>query len=120
MQDAWLGLTNAGAPCTMSGFVGLQLLTASGQRRETTVTRSERPSQLIFLGTGQTAWTVMEWSFVGNADEMDTDPPCAPKADAVLVTPPGESDALRIVEDIRVICRHGEIFLNPMAPAKSF
>jgi hypothetical protein len=117
MQDAWLSLTNTGAPCTMSGFVGLQLLTASGQRRETTVVRSERRAQQIILGTGQTAWTVMEWRFMAAPDEQST---CAPKADAVLVTPPGESDALRVVENIRVICRHGEIFLHPMSPAQSF
>jgi hypothetical protein len=43
-QLARLGLTNVGARCTMSGYVGLQLLAANGQPRETGVTHCRRPS----------------------------------------------------------------------------
>ncbi len=117
-QDAWLSLFNTGPRCTLSGFVGLQLLTADGQPRETRVTRSPDKPARVVLATGDTAWTLLVWSFMPHPDEADTEPLCGPKADAVQVTPPNQSDGLRIVENIRVICNHGEIFLRPLTATR--
>jgi len=114
-QLARLGLTNVGARCTMSGYVGLQLLAANGQPRETGVTHVGGPAELVTLDPGRTAWALIVWMFTPSPDEEDTVPLCGPRPTAALVTPPGASGTVRITEDFGTVCRHGAVDTNAVS-----
>lgn len=115
--QARVKLTNNGDNCTMSGFVDVRLL-ADGQPRETKVTRRNAPGQTVTLGKGDVAWVGFSWIFSPDADEADKQPLCGPRATGALVTPPGSSTPLRVTGNIGVVCRHGEIDLNPITKVR--
>ena len=114
--QARVKLTNTGNRCTMSGYLSIQLL-ANDQPRETNVKHSDGPNETVTLNKGDSAWTIIVWSFLPNADE-DTNPPCNPRATGALVTPPGGSGSIRIAEDFGVLCKHGEIYTRPVSATR--
>lgn len=91
------GLTNHGAaPCTLYGFPGLQLVSASGALLPTTVIRGQYevvstvPDTVVTLAPGAQAYTYFMYSHVlgGGA------PSVCPPAETVDVTPPGAYHSL--------------------------
>jgi hypothetical protein len=117
-QSARVRLTNTGARCTMSGYIGLQLLAADGQPRETSIVRTGGAPERLTLDRGQTAWALLDWMFTPNADEENTEPLCGPKPAAALVTPPGATGTIRITEDFGTVCRHGQVYTSPVTATR--
>ena len=117
-QSARVRLTNTGARCTMSGYIGLQLLTADGQPRETSIVRTGSSPERLTLNRGQTAWALIDWMFTPNADEANTEPLCGPKPATALVTPPGVTGTIRITEDFGTVCRHGQVYTSPVTATR--
>jgi hypothetical protein len=115
--QARVKLTNTGNRCTMSGYINIQLL-ANGSPRETKVTKSGDAAETVTLNKGDSAWAIIAWSFLPNADEQGTEPVCAPKATGALVTPPGGTGTIRIAEDFGVICSHGELYTRPVSATR--
>jgi hypothetical protein len=56
--------------------------------------------------------------FTPDAEEENTEPLCAPKPVAALVTPPGAAGTIRITEDFGAVCRHGEVYTSPVTTAR--
>ena len=114
MAYADLGLTNeAGHPCRMYGYPGMQLLGADGSPLPTTVLRDGSVKPTLFtLQPGDTGWARLTWSVVPDADETA---PCAPDARLLWVTPPDEYTQLTIQVTMNV-CHHGEILTGPTHP----
>ena len=116
-QSARVRLTNKGARCTMSGYIGLQLL-ANGKPRETSLVHAGGSPKRLTLDRGQTAWALIDWMFTPDPDEQDTEPMCAPKPTAALVTPPGVAGTIRITENFGTLCRHGEIYTSSVTTTR--
>lgn len=114
-QIARVRLTNTGSRCTMSGYIGIQLLDANGRPRETKLVRTGDAQERLTLDRGQSAWTLIDWMTTPGPDEDDSTPLCRPRPTAALVTPPGVTGAIHIDEDFRTVCRHGEIYLAPVS-----
>jgi len=117
-QAARVRLTNTGARCTMSGYLGMQLLAANGQPRETSVVHGGSSPKRVTLGRGETAWAEFGWVFMPDPDEENTEPLCGPKPTAALVTPPGVSGTIRITENFGRLCQHGEIYVFPVTATR--
>lgn len=115
-QDARVKLSNTGDRCTLTGYVKLQLF-AGTQARETRTVESNGPPRTVTLDRGQSAWAQISWSFLPAADEQ-TEPYCSPRATAIAVTPPGQSDSIRVTEPFRAICQHGEIYMSPLSATR--
>jgi hypothetical protein len=119
-------LTNTGSvSCGLQGFVRMQMLDEVGQPLRTRVvpnggifSNQPPPTRLTFpprMAGGVKAASTFEvaYSNVRQAQE----PPC-PDADQLLVTPPGELDALTIpVEGWSLApCNGGELNVTPLRP----
>jgi hypothetical protein len=115
-QDARVRLTNNGDRCSITGYVKLQLF-AGSQPRETKVVESNGPPKTVFLDRGQSAWAQIAWSFLPAADEQQ-EPICSPRATSAAVTPPGQSDSIRVTEQFRAVCNHGEIYVSPVSATR--
>jgi hypothetical protein len=115
-QDARVKLFNSGERCALSGYVKLQLF-AGPEPRETKVVEANGPAKTVTLDRGQSAWAQIAWSFLPAADEQ-TEPHCLPRATSVAVTPPGQSDSLRVTHPFRAVCQHGEIYMSPVSATR--
>jgi hypothetical protein len=116
-QSARVKFTNTGNSCTMSGYIGLQLL-ANGQPRETRLVHAGGPPQTVTLHKGGVAWALIDWMFTPDPDETDTDPICAPRPTGALVAPPGASGSIRVAEDFGTLCRHGQVYTSPVSTTR--
>lgn len=113
---AVLQLTNAGgAPCTVSGVPGLQLLTAQGRAVPTSVTpdTSTATVQTLTLPPGASAWSRLGWGAVpGQGDAASG--PCQPTPSQVAVTPPGQSGSVTTAWAYGSVCEQGKIRVTPL------
>jgi hypothetical protein len=114
-QDALLGLTNNGAPCTMYGYVGMQLYTEYSKALPTKVVRADdtpvgKPTHFT-LPKGQTAWTILEWFETPAGDE---DSECGGKVFGQKIIPPDETTQLTTSTEMGHVCDHGTVNLGPM------
>lgn len=121
-----LVLTNRSArTCTVTGYVGLQLLGASGQPLPTTTARSGiAPPRSIPLPPGGAASTTLHYSVVPGPGDAPTSP-CQPVPVALLVTPPDETTQLSV--DLAAppglgdqgVCEVGHLDVDPLVPGTS-
>jgi hypothetical protein len=116
-QDARLRLTNGGNRCTLTGFARLQLF-AGQEPRETKVVEFDGPAKTVTLDRGQSAWAHIAWRFQPMPDEQGVEPLCGPRPTSAAVTPPGQNESIRVTEDFRRVCWHGEVLVSPMSTTR--
>lgn len=116
-QDARVRFINSGDRCTMTGYIKIQLF-AGQEPRETKVTESNGPPKTVTLARGQTAWAQIMWGFQPAPDEQDKEPVCGARPTAAALTPPGESQSVRVSEQFGRVCNHGEIFMSPVTATR--
>lgn len=113
-----VGMTNTSpATCTMQGYPGMQLLSASGAQIPTTVVRDQAPfpsaaanaaPSLVSLAPGTSARFSIQWSDVPVGGE--TVCPASTKSE---VTPP--TDTAFAVMTLRIApCDHGTVHVSPV------
>lgn len=116
---AVLSLTNTGtSPCVIFGYGGVQLLDAAGKPVPTRQVRDPQHKPLrVLLQPGGAADSTLHWSVVPSGSESTTGA-CQPTAAALLVTPPDETEPLKIAWNSGPVCQQGRIDQGAYAPAK--
>jgi hypothetical protein len=113
-RNAFVTFTNNGsAPCTMFGYIGLQLLDAQGDDVPTDVVRSAGPEALVTLDPGGQAYTTLQWGVIASGNEPD-DGPCEPDPAEIEITSPNETTSLVQPWDNGPVCAEGEINTVPV------
>ena len=106
--------STASAPCTLGGYPGMQMLSASGSPLPTTVVRKGNYSftamaaTTVALGPGQTAYFNIGYSDV----PVDSETTC-PTSASVQVTPPNATDHL-VVTAALAPCGGGTLVVSPV------
>lgn len=105
---------NGGQPCTMLGFIGMQLRGMGGATLPTNVVRnSSVPSSTVTLAPGAKAFTVLHWGAVASGNEP-TNGPCQPTPNQVQITPPNNTSFLVQPWTFGEVCQQGQIDVNAM------
>ncbi|HEY6317076.1 MAG TPA: DUF4232 domain-containing protein [Acidimicrobiia bacterium] len=120
MPDAGAGqryvtlvLTNTGATCQLTGYVGLQLLAAGGAPIPTLVAPDTGRLVPVTLAPGGTASTPLHWAGIPLSDEAQTGP-CEPQPTQVEITPPDQTQSLTTAWTLDPVCGHGRIDVSPL------
>lgn len=103
------------SPCTMLGYIGLQLVGMSGSL-PTSVTRNNNPGfpkVVITIAPGSQAFTVLHWAGIPAPDEPQGGQ-CEPTPQQVRITPPNETNFLLESWTFGEVCYHGTIDVNAM------
>ncbi len=109
-----LVLTNAGAPCQTSGYIGMQLLGPGNQPIPTVIARStQSPVVTVTLASGAQASTQLHWAGIPLSDEAQTGP-CEPNPTQAQVTPPNEFQSAVVPWSLGPVCGHGRIDAQPL------
>ena len=104
---------NGGAPCTMFGYIGLQLLDGSGADIPTDVVRGPGPKNLVTLNPGGQAYTTLQWGAIASGNEPD-DGPCEPNPAQIEITSPNATSSLTQPWNNGPVCAQGEIDTVPV------
>jgi Protein of unknown function (DUF4232) len=113
-RNAYVTFTNnGGAPCTMFGYVGLQLLDSSGDDIPTDVVRGPGPNDLVTLNPGGQASTTLQWSAIASGNEPD-DGPCEANPAQIEITSPNATSSLTQPWNNGPVCGQGEINTVPI------
>lgn len=115
---AQIMLTNDGASaCTMSGYIGMQLLGSSGALLPTNVVRVPGNEQVVALPPGASAVVIAQFSpdMPGAGDA--TSGPCQPVATSTRVTPPDDTQYLVVPGPNSSVCQRGTINIQPVETA---
>lgn len=105
---------NGAAPCSMLGYLGLQLLDEGGVHVATTVVRTTgAPKALVVLAPGGQAFTTLHWGVVPG-DGEPADGACEPTASQVEITPPNETHSLVQPWTLGLVCQQGAIDTPPV------
>ncbi len=109
-RHARLVLTNvSGRTCTLYGYGGLQLATATRQPVPTIQRRDPaHPPRLVRLAPGSKASTVLSWGAVPSGSEPVTGA-CEPLPGLLLVIPPDETTSLAVPWRFGSVCNRGTI-----------
>lgn len=120
MADAGAGqryvrlvLVDTGAPCQMTGYVGLQLLGAGGTPIPTVVSHEPGPLVPVPLASGGAASTPLHWAGIPLSDESQTGP-CEPQPAQVQITPPDQTAFVTTAWTLDPVCGHGQIDVQPL------
>ena len=93
-RNSVLVFTNNGTgPCTMNGYVGLQLQSQNGQAIPTTVVRGQGPSGLVTLQVGGQSYTTLQWGVIPSGNE-DQNGPCEANPAQIAITSPNATQSL--------------------------
>jgi hypothetical protein len=93
-RNSVLAFTNNGSgPCTMNGYVGLQLQTQNGQAIPTTVVRGQGPGGLVTLQAGGQAYTTLQWGVIPSGNENQNGP-CEANPAQIAITSPNATASL--------------------------
>lgn len=107
---------NGGQPCTMVGFIGMQLRGSGGSTLPTNVVRNaDVPTMTVTLAPNESAFTMLHWGIVAGAGEPN-DAPCQPTPTQVEITPPNETDFLVQPWTFGEVCQQGMIDVDTMQP----
>src|SRR5690606_3731940 len=119
-RSATLVVTNtSGTACTLYGYGGAELHTASGVPIPTRLTRSLEPGPtLVRLLPGFSARKDMRWTVVPTGDEP-VDEPCQVPASEIRVIPPDETSPFFVIWDLGPVCDGGRIDDSAYYPASS-
>ncbi|HYQ63192.1 MAG TPA: DUF4232 domain-containing protein [Actinophytocola sp.] len=102
--------------CTIKGFGGLQLLTATREQIPTNAERNLDPvPTLIRLNPGGEAGKRLHWTVVATGDEPTTGP-CQPVASAINVLPPDETAPFEVDYEFGSVCDHGKLETSAYYP----
>jgi hypothetical protein len=107
--------TNTGAqPCTMLGYIGMQLLGASNAKIPTNVVRVPGvPVNLVTLPPGGKSSSALQWGAIPGPGEPTTGP-CEPDPQQVQITPPNETHQLVVPWSGGPVCEQGTINAKPV------
>lgn len=102
--------------CTLSGFGGLELRSATGEPIPTNAERNLKPvPTLVRLNPGGEAGKRLQWIVTATGDEP-TSGPCQPSASSIEVLPPDETVPLRVDYAFGSVCDHGRIETSAYYP----
>lgn len=102
--------------CTISGFGGLELLTAAKEPIPTNAERTLEPAPtLVTLSPGGEAGKILQWTVVATGDEPTTGP-CQPLASSVNVLPPDQSTPFEVDYELGSVCDQGRIDTSAYFP----
>ncbi|WP_157734697.1 DUF4232 domain-containing protein [Actinopolyspora erythraea] len=99
----------AGRTCTVYGYPGLEFTGANGTALPTDVEWSADPGpSKVRLAPDESTTTTLHWGVVptGTASTGDD---CEPLPSALRVTPPDETDVLRLRWDLGRVCDNGHV-----------
>ena len=114
-RDATVVFTNTGAqPCTMLGYIGMQLLGAGGTI-PTNVVRTPGSPALVTLAPGAKASAALQWGAIAGPGEPSNGP-CEPEPQQVQVTPPNETHQIVVPWTGGSVCENGTINTKPVQP----
>lgn len=95
--------------CTLSGFGGLEMLSATKQPIPTNAQRTLEPvPSLVTLNPGAEAGKLLQWTVVATGDEPTTGP-CQPSAASINVLPPDETTPFVVDYELGSVCDKGKI-----------
>ena len=118
--EAQVVLTNVGAAvCTMFGYIGMQLLDASGAPLPTNVVRVPGTEKLVMLRPGASASVIAQFSSDVPGAGDSTTGTCQPVAKSTEITPPDERQQLVVPGPDSPVCQRGTIDIQPVTPASS-
>lgn len=115
--EARVVLTNSSsAACRTVGYVGMQLLDATGAPLPTNVVRQPGTIQQITLAPGQSASAVSQFSpdIAGQGDSTTGN--CQPVAASTELTPPNDTRFMVVPGPGQPVCEKGTIDLRPLQP----
>ena len=108
-------LTNdATSACTMSGYIGMQLLGSSGALLPTNVVRVPGNEQVVTLAPGASAVVIAQFSSDMSGAGDSTTGPCQPVATSTRVTPPDDTQYLVVPGPNSSVCQRGTINIQPV------
>jgi Domain of unknown function (DUF4232) len=107
---AKLAVTNTGSKaCTLYGYGGLQLTSATGTSTPTKLTRKPDPGpSLVTLEPGQKAYKNLHWGAVPDGSET-SEGACEPASAGAKVIPPDETEPFTVKFDFGSVCSRGAI-----------
>lgn len=107
---ATLVVTNTSTnTCTLYGYGGAELYTASGVPIPTRLTRLPDPAPaLVRLLPGSAARKDLKWTVVPTGDEP-VDEPCQVPASQLRVIPPDETSPFAVIWDLGPVCDGGRL-----------
>jgi hypothetical protein len=115
-RNAFVTFTNNGsAPCTMFGYIGLQLLDGSGNQIPTDVVRTPGPENTVTLEPGGQAYTTIQWGVIASGNEPD-DGPCEPNPAQIEITSPNATTSLVQPWNNGPVCAQGQFNTVPVLP----
>ncbi|BCJ29754.1 DUF4232 domain-containing protein [Actinocatenispora sera] len=108
-------LTNTGGSCQSSGYVGLQLVSASNGKIATSVLHdtAQRP-RTVTLKAHATMYAPASWGAVASSGESQTGN-CEPAPHGLQVALPGASGTAHAAWSYGPVCGHGAITVGPLA-----
>lgn len=109
-RAATLVVTNTSTnTCTLYGYGGAELYTASGVPIPTRLTRLPDPAPtLVRLLPGSSARKDLRWTVVPTGDEP-VDEPCQVPASQLRVIPPDETSPFSVIWDLGPVCDGGRL-----------
>jgi hypothetical protein len=114
-RNATLAFTNNGqTPCTMTGYVGLQLLYQDGTSVPTNVVRAPGTVTLVTLAPGGQAYTTLQWGVIASGNEPQNGP-CEPTAVQIQITSPNATSSLLQPWPNGPVCEQGTFNTPPVA-----
>jgi len=114
-RNATLAFTNNGqATCTMTGYVGLQLLEQDGTSVPTNVVRTPGQPTLVTLQPGGQAYTTLQWGVIASGNEPDNGP-CEPDPAQIEITSPNATTSLLQPWPNGPVCGQGTFNTVPVA-----
>lgn len=108
---------NGGAPCTLNGYSGLQLLAEDDSAVPTKLERvaNPGPTPLELAPSGKAAAN-LHWSVVPSGGEP-VDKPCQPEARKAAAIPPDDTKPMSLTWDYGPVCGGGRIEISAFYPA---
>jgi hypothetical protein len=115
-RNSVLVFTNNGTgPCTMNGYVGLQLQTQNGQAIPTNVVRGQGPGGLVTLAVGAQAFTTLQWGVIPSGNEPQNGP-CEANPVQIAITSPNATASLVQPWSNGPVCGQGTFNTVPVQP----
>ncbi|WP_170837265.1 DUF4232 domain-containing protein [Actinopolyspora xinjiangensis] len=95
--------------CTVRGYPGLEFTGSNGTTLPTDVERSTDPGpSTVRLAPDESTTTTLHWGVVPTGT-ASTGEDCEPLPSALRVTPPDETDVLRLRWDFGRVCGNGHV-----------
>lgn len=101
--------------CSLFGYPGGQLLSASGADIPTNVVRDHsRTPKTVVLNPGRSASTLLQWGAIAGSGDAQRGR-CQPNPARIEVTPPNATNHLVLRWTFGSVCQRGRIVVRPMS-----